>query len=105
MCVYTHIYAFANICSFILISNPFFRDKLGDIFSFYAGSRLVVVLNGYDVIREALVKKAAVFSHRAHTFMSQKVGKGRGNKDTTTDSRDSSYVIISLTVVLCLVMS
>lgn len=59
------------------------REKLGDIFSFYAGSRLVVVLNGYDVIHEALVKNAAVFSHRAHTFMSQKMGKGRGIVNTS----------------------
>ncbi|XP_076466491.1 cytochrome P450 2B4-like [Babylonia areolata] len=59
------------------------REKLGDIFSFYAGSRLIVVLNGYDVIREALVKKAAVFSHRPHTFMSQQMGQGRGIVNTS----------------------
>ncbi|KAL8575589.1 hypothetical protein ACOMHN_059653 [Nucella lapillus] len=59
------------------------REKLGDIFSFYAGSRLVVVLNGYDVIHEALVRNAAVFSHRAHTFMSEKMGNGRGIVNTS----------------------
>lgn len=59
------------------------RAKYGDIFCFYAGSRLIVVLNGYDVIKEALVKKAALFSHRAETFMSQQIGQGKGIVNTS----------------------
>ncbi|CAG5115329.1 unnamed protein product [Candidula unifasciata] len=44
------------------------REKFGDIFSLYMGGTLVVVLNGYDVIKEALVKKADVFSDRPSFF-------------------------------------
>ena len=38
--------------------------KYGDVFSFRMGSQLIVALNGYDVINEALVKQAHVFSDR-----------------------------------------
>nr|KAG5693493.1 hypothetical protein BaRGS_006483 [Batillaria attramentaria] len=47
--------------------RPKFREwrrQYGDVFSLYMGGRLVVVLNGYDVIKEALVKNADVFSDR-----------------------------------------
>ncbi|KAL1023796.1 hypothetical protein UPYG_G00046290 [Umbra pygmaea] len=36
----------------------------GNIYSIWAGSRLVVVLNGYDVVRDALSNRADVFSDR-----------------------------------------
>jgi hypothetical protein len=42
------------------------------------GRRLTVVLNGYDVIREALVKMADSFSNRGHDFVMAKVLKSRG---------------------------
>lgn len=38
--------------------------KYGSIFSMYLGSRLVVVLHGYDAIKEAFVKQADIFSGR-----------------------------------------
>lgn len=38
--------------------------KYGDVFSFRMGSQLIVALNGYDAISEALVKQADVFSDR-----------------------------------------
>ncbi|PVD29092.1 hypothetical protein C0Q70_11689 [Pomacea canaliculata] len=40
------------------------RRQYGDVFSLYLGSRLVVVLNGYKVLKEALVNNADVFSDR-----------------------------------------
>ena len=49
------------------------RRRYGDVFSLYMGSRLVVVLNGYDVIKEALVKHAAVFSNRPKMFITDLV--------------------------------
>lgn len=47
------------------------RRRYGDVFSLYMGSRLVVVLNGYDVIREALLKRADVFSNRPKMFITE----------------------------------
>lgn len=37
--------------------------------SLYLGDALVVVLNGYELIKEALVKNADVFSDRPVFFM------------------------------------
>ncbi|XP_053383983.1 cytochrome P450 2B1-like [Mercenaria mercenaria] len=38
--------------------------RIGNIFRWYLGNQLVVVLSGYDTIHEALVQKAEVFSDR-----------------------------------------
>ncbi|XP_035825183.1 cytochrome P450 2G1-like [Aplysia californica] len=40
------------------------RERLGDIFMLRMGSTNMVFLNGHDVLKEALVKKADVFSDR-----------------------------------------
>ncbi|XP_055954831.1 cytochrome P450 2B19 [Patella vulgata] len=54
------------------------RKKYGDIFSMYFGPRLVIVLNGYDKIKEALVKNGDLFSDRPTLFVSEMIGKRRG---------------------------
>lgn len=38
--------------------------RLGNVFRWYIGNQLIVVLTGYDIIHEALVKKADAFSDR-----------------------------------------
>ncbi|XP_045203038.2 cytochrome P450 2U1-like [Mercenaria mercenaria] len=53
-------------------------EKYGNIFSVYAGTRLVVFLNGYDVIREAFVKNALVFSERPNWLPSLQNGLSEG---------------------------
>ncbi|XP_005100922.1 cytochrome P450 2B4 [Aplysia californica] len=40
------------------------REKVGDVFSLYLGPNVVIVLNGYDAIKEAFVKRADDFSDR-----------------------------------------
>ncbi|BFZ06904.1 hypothetical protein BsWGS_09943 [Bradybaena similaris] len=45
-----------------------FRKQCGNIFSLQMAGTLVVVLNGYDVIKEALVKKADSISDRPRFF-------------------------------------
>ncbi|XP_059149364.1 cytochrome P450 2U1-like [Physella acuta] len=55
------------------------RKELGDIFSLKMGGTLVVVLNGYDLMKEVLIKRADEFSERAMFFMdlvSGSPGKG-----------------------------
>ncbi|PVD29147.1 hypothetical protein C0Q70_11744 [Pomacea canaliculata] len=42
------------------------RRQYGDVFSLYLGSQLVVVLNGYKVLKDALTKNADAFSDRPH---------------------------------------
>ncbi|KAK6169281.1 hypothetical protein SNE40_020362 [Patella caerulea] len=45
------------------------RKKYGDIFSVYFGPKLFIFINGYDLIKEALVKRADVFSSRPSMFI------------------------------------
>ncbi|XP_059161782.1 cytochrome P450 2C15-like [Physella acuta] len=40
------------------------REELGDIFSLYMGNKLVVVVCGYDLIKELLLKRGEEFSDR-----------------------------------------
>ena len=56
------------------------RRQYGDVFSYYVGSQLVVVLNGLDVLKEAFIKTADVFSHRPPTFFRDKLNEGRGKR-------------------------
>ena len=55
------------------------RRQYGDVFSLYMGGRLLVVLNGFPVIKEALVKFADVFSDRPHFFVTDKLFRHKGN--------------------------
>ena len=48
------------------------------MFSLYLGPRLVVVLSGHRVIREALVRHADVFSDRPHLPFLQLMSSSRG---------------------------
>ncbi|XP_077461419.1 cytochrome P450 2U1 isoform X2 [Stigmatopora argus] len=52
--------------------------RYGDVFSLFVGTQLIVVLNGYDVIRDAFLNHAEVFSDRpdipAVTIMTKRKG-------------------------------
>jgi cytochrome P450 family 2 subfamily J len=50
------------------------REQCGDIYSLYMGGTHMVVLNSYDLIKEALVKKADVFSDRPPFFVDMSTG-------------------------------
>jgi len=54
--------------------------KYGNVFAFYSGSEYTVILNGYDAIREALVKKATDFAGRRAFYSDRTVlnVEGRG---------------------------
>ncbi|KAL3884088.1 hypothetical protein ACJMK2_030310 [Sinanodonta woodiana] len=54
------------------------RKQYGDVFSVYMGSQLLVVLNGYKIIKEALVTRGNVFSDRPHNFILDKMKDGEG---------------------------
>lgn len=45
------------------------RKKHGDVFSFYLGKDLTIIINGYKLIHEAAVKKGLLFSDRHDTFL------------------------------------
>ena len=56
------------------------RRQYGDVFSLYMGGRLLVVLNGFPVIKEALVKFGDVFSDRPHIFTIDRLSENKGNE-------------------------
>lgn len=49
------------------------RKRYGDIFRLYIGNELVIVLNGFDVIHEALVKNGSVFADRPISSFHEKI--------------------------------
>jgi cytochrome P450 len=64
-------------------SHKFFKDqvkKYGSVYSFMAGSSYMVVINGHEAIREALVKKAQDFAGRKQINIDKMVWnkEGRG---------------------------
>uniref|UniRef100_A0A0L8I4Z8 Cytochrome P450 n=1 Tax=Octopus bimaculoides TaxID=37653 RepID=A0A0L8I4Z8_OCTBM len=54
------------------------QRQYGDIFSIYVGNKLLIFFNGYEVFKEAFVKNAAVFSTKASTLITEKLGQGKG---------------------------
>ncbi|PVD29104.1 hypothetical protein C0Q70_11701 [Pomacea canaliculata] len=63
------------------------RRQYGDVFSLYLGSQLVVVLNGYKVIKEALVKNPDAFSGRPHSLLLDIITDSKGKlKSSVVDT-------------------
>lgn len=55
-----------------------YRAKYGDIYSMQLGSRLVIVVNGYDTMRDILIKHADNFSNRPDIFIFREISKRQG---------------------------
>ncbi|KAL3887169.1 hypothetical protein ACJMK2_027119 [Sinanodonta woodiana] len=54
------------------------RIEYGHIYSFYMGSQLMIVINGYSAIKEALVQNDRFFSDRLRNFHTETLVKNRG---------------------------
>ncbi|KAL3887170.1 hypothetical protein ACJMK2_027120 [Sinanodonta woodiana] len=54
------------------------RNQYGDIYSFYMGSKLMIVINGYSAIKEALVQNGRFFSDRPINFLSETLNGNSG---------------------------
>uniref|UniRef100_A0A8B9Y9S6 Uncharacterized protein n=1 Tax=Bos mutus grunniens TaxID=30521 RepID=A0A8B9Y9S6_BOSMU len=57
---------------------PQLREKYGDVFTIYLGSRPTVILWGYEAMKEALVDQAEAFSGRGHIAIIDPVFQGTG---------------------------
>ncbi|XP_067319261.1 cytochrome P450 2C23-like isoform X2 [Anolis sagrei] len=55
-----------------------FREKYGPVFTLYLGTEPVVVLHGYEAIKEALIDQGNDFSDRPNLPLAEKARKGRG---------------------------
>ncbi|XP_067664350.1 cytochrome P450 2C3-like [Haliotis asinina] len=54
------------------------RRQYGDIFSVYIFHRPIIVLNGYDVMKEAFIKNADFFCYRPYSFLTNVFSEGKG---------------------------
>lgn len=55
-----------------------YRKKYGDVFSLVTGSKTIVVVSGYDTLREIFIKHGDVSSARPDIFITREVGKFKG---------------------------
>lgn len=56
------------------------RDQHGDIFSFNLGCRLVVVVNGFEAMKQVFVQQGNSFLDRPQVFTFTHVGQGKGRQ-------------------------
>ncbi|XP_041357822.1 cytochrome P450 2J6-like [Gigantopelta aegis] len=54
------------------------RKKYGDVFSVYMANRLVIVVNGFDNLKEAFVKNGDTFSNRPNLFFTKVITYDKG---------------------------
>lgn len=55
-----------------------YRKKYGDVFSFVMGFKMIVVVSGYDILREIFIKYGDVLFVRFDIFIIREVGKFKG---------------------------
>nr|XP_022312398.1 cytochrome P450 2C8-like isoform X2 [Crassostrea virginica] len=55
-----------------------YRKKYGDVFSLITGSRILVVINGYETLREIFIKHGDKTSERPDHFLTRDVGQFKG---------------------------
>ncbi|XP_029329718.1 cytochrome P450 2C38 isoform X2 [Mus caroli] len=55
-----------------------FSKTYGPVFTLYLGSRPIVVLHGYEAVKEALIDHGEEFSGRGNVPMSEKINNGLG---------------------------
>ena len=55
------------------------RQRHGNIFSFYFGKNLTIVINGYDCIQKAAVKRGDLFSGRPTIFRNKFIGNNKAD--------------------------
>lgn len=73
-------------------------DVYGDVFSIYIGHQLVVVLNSYDVIKDALSNHAHVFSDRPDVPIVTLMTRRKGEQRAQPLSNNSLYTRIKRSI-------
>lgn len=58
-----------------------YRRKYGEVFSLITGSKTLVVISGYDTLREIFIKHGDVTSERPDIFITREVGKFKGTTE------------------------
>ena len=89
---------FAKFNGDVIKSLRMLRKKYGDIYSFYMGRELAIIINGYELIHKILVQKGIQFCGRPQGFMTQvySLGKGLGFSSGDDWKKQRSFVTKSL---------
>ncbi|KAK3597330.1 hypothetical protein CHS0354_010967 [Potamilus streckersoni] len=61
------------------------RKQYGNVYRLYLGTRLSVVICGYEAFREAFVKRGDEFSHRPSMFITDMISQNKGIVCSTGD--------------------
>lgn len=56
--------------------------KYGDVFTINLAGQNVLVVNGFEAVREALVKQSTIFAGRPHLALTQELTEGQGKLNT-----------------------
>ena len=68
-----------HVCQCLSFLSFFqFSKAYGPVFTLYLGSRPIVVLHGYEAVKEALIDHGEEFSGRGNIPMSEKINNGLG---------------------------
>ncbi|NXI83794.1 CP2H1 protein, partial [Rhipidura dahli] len=70
--------SFMLSCHFLCSSFPQLSEKYGPVFTIHLGPQKIVVLYGYDVVKEALVDQGEEFSGRGILPLIKKLFRGTG---------------------------
>lgn len=54
------------------------RKRYGDVFSLYVGNKMLIFINGYKNFKEAFITNPDLFTNKASTFITEKLGQGKG---------------------------
>lgn len=57
--------------------------KYGDVFTVNLAGQNVLVVNGFEAVRETLVKQSTIFAGRPHLALTQELTEGQGKGCTT----------------------
>ena len=89
---------FARLNGDVLKSLRMLHKEHGDIYSFYMGRQLAIIVNGYELIHKVLVEKGVQFCGRPQGFMRQVYSLGKGLGFSTGDDwkKQRSFVTKSL---------
>ncbi|KAL4226511.1 Cytochrome P450 1A1 [Mactra antiquata] len=63
-----------------------FRRRLGDVYSLQMGERLVIVISGYETLKEAFIKQGDNFNSRPRMFLTEKYFRRKGILLTSGDA-------------------
>lgn len=82
---FDYIITFELFLCFFFSCTPKLSKKYGPIYSIHMGPRKVVVLSGYDTVKDALVNYGNQFGERSRVPIFERLFDGKGNDPYTSN--------------------